>query len=51
MSTLFLENGLYVITILLTIWFYFPEAMLPGAAFRCALDLRLNIELLVKLVS
>ena len=51
MSTLFLKIGLYAITMLLTIWVYFPEAILPGAAFRCALDLRLNIELLVKLVS
>lgn len=49
MSILFLKNRLYAVTILLTIWFYFPEAVLPEAAFRCALDLRLSIELLVKL--
>lgn len=51
MSILFLKNRLYAVTILLTIWFYFPEAVLPEAAFRCALDLRLSIELLVKLVN
>lgn len=51
MSILFLKNRLYAVTILSTIWFYFPEAVLPEAAFRCALGLRLSIELLVKLVN
>lgn len=50
MSILFLKT-LYAVTILLTIWFYFPEAVLPEAAFRCALDPQAYIELLVKLVN
>ena len=45
------KNRLHTITVLLMVWFYFPETVLLEAALRYTFYLTLNIEPLINLIS